>query len=249
MQRYLSWAEAALRHRRRTLGIALGTFVASLAIVPLIPTTFLPASDQSRTDLIVNLPPGARLADTIAAAEQVQALLQDIPELSKVFARVGSVALGGYDNSSQADVRRASITLEFRADRKRNIQELETEVRERLRDMPGVRVSFAAQAPGDRLDIVLAGRDSQQLALAGRSIESALRTIPGLGSVASTASLLNPEIVIVPDAARAADLGVSTVDIAAAARIATSGDFRRNLAKLNLADRQIPIRVQIADAS
>ena len=157
--------------------------------------------------------------------------------------------LGGYDNSSGADVRKASLTLEFKADRKRTVQELETEVRERLRDMPGVLVSFAAQAPGDRLDIVLAGKDSQQLALAGRGVESALRSIPGLGSVSSTASLLSPEIVILPDAARAADLGVSTVDIAAAARIATSGDFRRNLAKLNLADRQIPIRVQIADAS
>ena len=249
MPRYLSWVEAALRHRRRTLAIALATFVASLAIVPLIPTTFLPASDGSRTDLLVNLPPGAGLSDTVAAAEQVRGLLQDIPELDKVFARVGAVSLGGYDAASQADVRRASLTLQFSDDRKRTIQELETEVRERLRDLPGMRVSFAAQAPGDRLDIVLAGKDSQHLAQAGRNVESALRSIPGLGSVSSTASLLNPEIVIVPDAARAADLGVSTVDIAAAARIATSGDFRRNLAKLNLADRQIPIRVQIADSS
>jgi multidrug efflux pump subunit AcrB len=249
MPRYLSWVEAALRHRRRTLGIALATFVASLAIVPFIPTTFLPASDQSRTDLLLSLPPGAQLRDTVAAAEQIRELLQGIPELKLTFARVGSLALGGYDNSSQADVRKASITLEFASNRKRTIQELETDVRARLQDIPGVRVSFAAQAPGDRLDIVLAGKDSQQLALAGQSVESALRSIPGLGSVASTASLLNPEIVIIPDAARAADLGVSTVDIAAAARIATSGDFRRNLAKLNLADRQIPIRVQIASAS
>ena len=249
MPRYLSWVEAALRHRRWTLAVALGTFVVSLAIVPFIPTTFLPASDQSRTDLLINLPPGARIGDTVAAAEQVRALLQGMPELKLTFARIGSVSLGGYDNASQADVRRASITLEFNANRKRTIQDLETEVRERLQDMAGVRVSFAAQAPGDRLDISLVGKDSQQLALAGRSVESALRSIPGLGSVASTASLLTPEIVIVPDAARAADLGVSTVDIAAAARIATSGDFRRNLAKLNLADRQIPIRVQIAAAS
>jgi multidrug efflux pump subunit AcrB len=246
---YLSWVEAALRHRWRTLGLALGTFIVSLAIIPLIPTTFLPASDQSRTDLLVNLPPGARLSDSVAAAEQVRALLLDIPELRTVFARIGAVSLGGYDASSQADVRKASLTLEFAAKRKRNIQEIETEVRERLRDLPGVRVSFAAQAPGDRLDIVLAGKDSQQLAVAGRNMESALRSMPGLGSVASTASLLNPEIVITPDPAKAADLGVSTVDIAAAARIATSGDFRRNLAKLNLAERQIPIRVQIAESS
>ncbi len=249
MAGYLAWVRAALRHRWLTMGLAISTFFASLAIIPLIPTTFLPASDQSRTDLLVNLPPGARLSDTVAAAEQVRLLLKDIPELDSVFARIGAASLGGYDASSQADVRKAALTLEFAADRTRNIQELETEVRERLKDLPGVRVSFAAQAPGDRLDVVLAGKDSQHLMEAGRNIEAALRAMPGLGSVASTASLLNPEIVITPDPARAADLGVSTVDIAAAARIATSGDFRRNLAKLNLADRQIPIRVQIADTS
>ncbi len=249
MPRYLVWVEAALRHRMRTIGIAFGTFVLSLAIIPLIPTTFLPASDPDRTDLLVNLPPGARLEDSAAAAEQVRLLLKDIPELESVFARIGAVSLGGYDAASLADVRKAALTLQFAGDRDRSIQELETDVRERLKDLPGVRVSFAAQAPGDRLDVVLAGRDSQQLALAGRNIETALRAIPGLGSVSSTASLLNPEIVITPDPARAADLGVSTVDIAAAARIATSGDFRRNLAKLNLAERQIPIRVQIANTS
>ena len=37
--------------------------------------------------------------------------------------------------------------------------------------------------------------------------------------------------------------------IADAARIATSGDIRQRLAKLNLADRQIPIRVQLAGTS
>src|SRR5207342_314248 len=37
-----------------------------------------------------------------------------------------------------------------------------------------------------------------------------------------------------------------TADIAEAARIATSGDYRQRLAKLNLAERQIPIRVGFA---
>ena len=249
MPRYLTWVEAALRHRGRTVLFAVATFVAALALVPLISTTFVPPNNLSRTDLQVTLPPGVRLSETVAAVEQVRALLQDIPELVQVFAKAGAASIGGYDASSQGDVRKASLTLEFSAQRKRTIQELEADVHQRLRDMPGVRVNFTAQGPGERLDIVLAGKDSQRLAVAGRKIEAALRTIPGLGSVSSTASLLNPEIVIVPDAARAADLGVSTFDIAAAARIATSGDFRRNLAKLNLAERQIPIRVKVSDAS
>ena len=49
MPRYLRWVDAALRHRGRTLMIALGIFIASLALVPLIPTTFLPPSDATRT--------------------------------------------------------------------------------------------------------------------------------------------------------------------------------------------------------
>ena len=117
--------------------------------------------------------------------------------------------------------------------------------------MPGVRLNFAAHGPGDTWIVVLAGQDSQQLARSpAQKLEAALRTIPGLGSVAVHRVAAGiPRCVITPDAARAADLGVSTVDIAAAARIATSGDFRRNLAKLNLAERQIPIRVKVSDAS
>ena len=49
-----------------------------------------------------------------------------------------------------------------------------------------------------------------------------------------------------PDAARAADLGVSTAAIAEAARVATAGDYTQRMAKLNLPDRQIPIRVGFA---
>jgi len=53
----------------------------------------------------------------------------------------------------------------------------------------------------------------------------------------------------VPNAARAADLGVATADIAEAARIATAGDYEQRLAKLNLPDRQVPIRVGFAEAT
>lgn len=65
----------------------------------------------------------------------------------------------------------------------------------------------------------------------------------------SSASLLRPEIQIVPNAARAADMGVSTAAIAEAARIATAGDYEQRLAKLNLPDRQIPIRVGFSEAT
>ena len=250
MARYLGWVEWALDHRAKALLIALGTFIGSLAIVPFIPATFIPASDGLRTQLEIELPPGSRLEETRQLAEEVRGRLKSIPELTRVFTIVGGRGGSGHGGGIGVDdVRNASLTLEFNRDRERSIQQLEDEVRARVRDVPGIRTSFAVQGPGSQLEMIVSGRDTEQLAVASRELATAIRSLPGLGSVTSSASLLRPEIVIEPDSARAADLGVSTVDIADAARIATSGDFRQRLSKLNLPERQIPIRVQLEESA
>jgi len=250
MQRYLGWVEFALAHRGRALGYAMLTFVASMALVPLIPKTFLPPSDPSRAQLQLELPPGARLNDTLEVAREARQRLRAIPEIERVFTTVGGGDGGGHGGAvSFPELRKASLSLQFRADRERPTPEIEAEIRTRLRDLPGVRTSFLVGGPGDRLELVVSGRDSEMLGTVSRELATELRALPGMGSVTTSASLLRPEILIRPDPAKAADLGVSTVDIAEAARIATSGDFRQRLAKLNLAERQVPIRVQLADAS
>jgi multidrug efflux pump subunit AcrB len=52
-------------------------------------------------------------------------------------------------------------------------------------------------------------------------------------------------VVVRPDFARAADLGVTSAAIAQTLRIATSGDYDQALPKLNLAQRQVPIVVKL----
>jgi multidrug efflux pump subunit AcrB len=249
MHWYLGWVRKAIEHRRITLALAAASFVLSLAMVPFIPTTFVPASNSSRVQLQVELPPGSRLEDTALAAEEVRRLLSAMPEIESVYAGIGSKASAGGGILTLPEVRTAALTLQFREDVKRSNQELEDEIRRRLRDIPGVRVSFTSGGPGSQLQLVLAGKDAAALQDTANRLAGGIRAIPGIGNVTSSASLLRPEILIEPDAARAADLGVSTVDIAEAARIATSGDIRQRLAKLNLADRQIPIRVQLDDSA
>ena len=51
------------------------------------------------------------------------------------------------------------------------------------------------------------------------------------------------------DPQRAAELGVTTEQLSAVTRIATSGDVSTGLAKFNLDNRQIPIRVRLDDES
>jgi len=252
MSWYLRWVDAALRHRARTLWIASGLFVASLALIPLIPATFIPQSDLGRSNLSLELPPGTRLEEAVAVSERALALLKDMPELEQVYTAVGSVLdLGDPSTVGVADPRKATLVLDWgpAENRERDQRELERDARARLADVPGVRVSYVSSEPGNLLQLVLSGDDPQRLQEATSALERDLRGLPGLGSVTSSASLLRPEIQIVPDAARAADLGVSTAAIAEAARIATAGDYEQRLAKLNLPDRQIPIRVGFSEAT
>ena len=66
-------------------------FALSLAMIPFIPTTFIPTADQGRSMLSLELSPGTRVEDTTRMTERARALLGDIPELKQVFAQVGSV--------------------------------------------------------------------------------------------------------------------------------------------------------------
>ena len=177
-------------------------------------------------------------------------MLSDLPELKQVYTTIGSVLdLGDPGKSGVGEARKATLILDWgnADDRDRDQKTLERLARARLAELPGVRVSYLSTEPGELMQLVLAGDDPQRLQEASIELDRDLRTLKGLGSVTSSASLLRPEIIITPDPARAADLGVATADIAEAARIATSGDFVQRLAKLNLPERQVPIRVGFAE--
>jgi multidrug efflux pump subunit AcrB len=93
--------------------------------------------------------------------------------------------------------------------------------------------------------LVLASENSQALAEHARTVERELRTLPGIGNVTTSASLVRPELVVRPDFEKAANLGVTSAAIADTLRIATAGDYDQGLAKLNLSQRQVPIVVKL----
>jgi multidrug efflux pump subunit AcrB len=249
---YLRVARLAIEHRGITMAASIAFFVGSMALVPLLPKGFLPADELDQVVASVELAPGATLAQTREVAEAARALVADVPEIAGVFAAIGSGRSGdAFVQGTGGDVRKATLTFDLkpRAERARGQKQVEAAVRERLAGLPGVRTSFGVGGPGEKLELVLTSDDPKALVEAARAVERGMRDIPGLGNVTSSATLLRPEIRIQPDDARAADLGVTSSAIGETARIATSGDYDANLAKFNLPDRQLPIRVQFDPAA
>ncbi|NBO42838.1 MAG: hypothetical protein EBU92_15265, partial [Betaproteobacteria bacterium] len=145
-----------------------------------------------------------------------------------------------------AEVRKATLTIQLTERGKRPLkQQIENDIRHALQQLPGVRTKVGLGGSGEKYVLVLTGEDPQALQTAAMAVENDLRTINGLGSIASTASLVRPEIAVRPDFAKAADLGVTSAAISDTLRVATLGDYDAALPKLNLSQRQVPIVVKL----
>jgi len=251
MRDYLKLAGWCLRHRLITIGGAMAFFIGSLLLIQLLPQGFIPPDDFPQTQVFVELAPGATLEQTRASVEAARKLIADLPYVKSVYTTIGSGSVGTdpIDMSSGAEVRKATLTILLAARNERPVrkQVIEQYIRAALTALSGVRTKVGFGGSGEKYVLVLSGDDPHALNAAARAVEKDLRTIQGIGNIASSASLVRPEIAVRPDFARAADLGVTTAAIAETLRIATVGDYNESLPKFNLAQRQVPIMVKLTE--
>lgn len=242
-----------LSHRLATIGIAAASVVFSLGLIPFLPSGFIPYDDFSQSHLKLELPSGSTLAQTDAAAQQLVGILKKHKEVMYVLTSVAGGSVGTTRPSGSGGpstgVNRASIEVKLVPKNERNIDQraFENKILPELRAVPDVRVNFANASGSKDVTIALVSENGDLLEKAAASVEREMRTIKELSSVGTSASLKDPEILITPDFAKAAQLGVSIVALSEAIKVATIGDNDANLAKFNYGSRQIPIRVRLPE--
>lgn len=251
MQRYLHLVQWTLVNRKMTISLATLFFVAACALLPFIPAGFMPAADRGHTTVNYELPPGSTIDDASRIAEAMRAALLPVEGIDHVFTAVGgSLRFSGGGLRRAGEVREGSLTLILEPrDERPSQNEIEQAVRQALKQVAGARFTVGGGGPGEKMSLILASDNVPALKASAHALERDLRSIGSLSNITSTASLERPEIVIRPDWQRAAQLGVTTELISETVRIATSGDFDAQLAKLNLDNRQVAIRVRMPDAA
>ena len=184
-------------------------------------------------------------------AEQARLAAMQVTGVTGVFSSVGGGSSGdAFAPGAAAEARRAVMTLTTvqRADRSYSLDSIERQIRAKLDQVPGARFNVGPPDTGVKMQLVLRSDNKDALNETARKVERELRTLKGIGNVSSSASLVRPEIIVRPDFAKAADLGVTAASIGETVRVATAGDYDVALTKLNLSDRQVPIRVKLPDA-
>ena len=236
MARLMAVVRWTMNHRGWTLLIGVVVFAGSLWSATLLPTEFIPASDVGRSQVQLELPPGSTIDDAEDAGRQLTQQIRQTPEVQSVFA---------YTEGGEVTEARLLIDYGKKDSRTRSQFELEAELKQRLAEMPDLRINFQNENGQNDLTISVLGETEAGAALAADRLAMQMSRLPELESVTSSANLQRPEIQVRPRADLAAQLGVSASDMAMTLRVATLGADEADLAKFSAGDEQIPILVRL----
>lgn len=249
MRRYVAIVHWCLAHRAKTIFYAIGFFLLSIFSLFFIQTTFVPPQDVGQITINAEVPPGSDIQAIQQVLRQAYVKTQTLKEIKNVYATIGNGVQGGQE-ASDSSITSGKLTFKLvdSSQRQRSQTDLENIILQNLKSIAGAKFSMSL-GNGGRYSFVLAGNDSTLLKNTAHEVEKQIRTIPHLGGISSDYNVTQPELVIKPNFNRAAELGVLPFNIGQVIRVATSGDYSSNLAKIDLPDRQIPVRVMVAKSA
>ena len=226
-------------HRVWTLGFGFLAFAATIVAFATLPMTFQPTTNTDFSQVKIETVPGSTLEQTTAITRKVADMLSaDKDMVEAAFADIEPTS--------------ADIFLTLKKDRPISSVDWERKVAPKFQTVADARVNFQSQSGGGfgRDIIMMFGSDDP--ALLEKTANQLVHEMAGIHELRAPrvqGDLQRPEIIIKPRLDLAASMGVTTMALSQSIRIATIGDIDQNSAKFSLSDRQIPIRVALAEDS
>ncbi len=217
-QGILAWA---LVHKVKTVLLAVGVFVLSVAMVPLLGTEFVPKSDFSETTLNFNTPTGTSLEVTEAKARQVEAIVRAFPEVKYTLATINT---GNAQGKMYASI---YIRMVDRKERNLSIDQMSVKLRKRLQEVPGITVTHIGlmDSVGGSKQILFSiqGADTPTLERLTQTALVQLKNVPGLVDLDSSFKPNKPTLNVAVRRDAASDLGLSVAQIGTSLRTLVAG--------------------------
>ncbi len=220
-QRYSGLIEWALAHRKTTIFGAFALLIGSFFLFPLIGGGFLPPQDQSQFVVQLETPDGSSLGYTREKAEQIGAVLKELPGVDYTYTTVGAGQTG--------TVTAGEVFVKLVGTDARDLsqQQVQAEARERLKPLFGVRTAVldaggigGARAP---LAVEVRGPDVEGLQALAQRVEAEVRTLPQVVDVDNSLGQPRPEYRIDVNRDVANELGLTIGSVAATVRPVLAG--------------------------
>jgi hydrophobic/amphiphilic exporter-1 (mainly G- bacteria), HAE1 family len=218
----------ALRYRLITVAVALATLFASVLLVSRVKSEFLPPEDRGEFTLSVELPTGTSLD---ATQKVVEAVAGDLREHSAGVAATFTTVGGGAQG--QVNLGQIHVIMTPRATRAFHQEELMAWTRARYAGLEQANVTavpigmVGGGSSGFRqqpIQLNLRGDELGALVSTSEALVAELAKIPGLVDLDTTHRGGKPELELLVDRDRAADLGVPVASVASTIRALVATD-------------------------
>ena len=217
-QGILGWS---LKHKLKTLALALATFVGAIFMVPLLGTEFVPKADFSETTVSYYVPVGSSIEATEAKARQVEGIVREFPEVRYTLTTINTGNAQGKIYAS------TYVRLVDRKARSVSVDGLSNVLRERLRQVPGITVTHIGvlgNVGGNKgVEFSLKGPDLKELERLTATVRQRIENIPGLVDLDSSVKPDKPTIEVDVKRDAASDLGLGIAQIAGPLRTLVAG--------------------------
>jgi HAE1 family hydrophobic/amphiphilic exporter-1 len=221
--RLLGWC---MRHRWVVVILTAATFFSTVPLAGIANKNFLPDEDESQFGITMRAPEGVSLESTRIIAGRIAAEMEELPEVEYALTTIGD------DAQQTPNLATIYVKMTPPKQRKRTQQDVVvvarkmTEAhaeREKLRIQVGPIPAFSGGGPAAAIQLQVQGFDMKKLEGYTDKLVLALKNAPGVADYDTSLVVGKPEARIVINRKRAAELGVSVVDIASALRLMVGG--------------------------
>jgi HAE1 family hydrophobic/amphiphilic exporter-1 len=221
---YTTMLRWSMAHRKIVLALCLGVILSIVPLFMLVGKNFLPQDDQSQFNVLVRTPEGSSLAATANLTERIAQEVRKIPGVVHTLMTAGG--------SADKSVNSASIYVKLSDIDQRTLsqQQIMQKARDLLKHYPdnihtGVELVSTVGGNQSNADVqyYIQGPDLDKLATYSAALLAKMKTIPSLADADTTLRSGKPEVRLDIDRARAADLGVSVLDIEQALNTLVAG--------------------------
>ena len=225
--------------------VVAASVVVILSIVPLfmfVGKNFLPQDDQSQYNVLIRTPEGTSIAATTNLAERIAQEVRGLPGVAHTLMTAGG--------SADKSVNGASIYVKLTDIDQRQVtqQQLMQRTRELMKKYPpeihtGVELvsTVGGNQSNAEIQYFIQGPDLQKLTAYSQALLAKMRANPSLVDTDTTLRSGKPEVRLEIDRPRAADLGVSVMDIEMALNTLVAG---QNASTFNAGDDQYDVVVR-----
>lgn len=210
----------SLDHRLQVLGITVALLAGSIALIRLVGSEFMPATDEGEVRVSVEMEVGTRLNlmdEKFRAIAQI--IRKEVPERVSIEESFGG---GGW--RSGANTGNFTLKLKRKSERSRSSEQIATDLRSKLAGIPGViirtrasggQMMFGMRGGGgqERVQVEIRGYDLKVAEALAQQVRMIVEKVEGITDIRVSREVGNPEELFVIDREAAADMKLSVSQI------------------------------------